>query len=271
MLSIVHEVLRGVIYRGAGFGPEEVDVRFEPPTRDFIDRLDRPTVSMVPLDFIENLELGRKDFQVRRGERYRETAFPARRIDVRYMATALATDPNDEQELIWRMLAVMMRTPEVPFELLPESITRFHTPVVVNTARPDEDLKLLDVWSNLGVEPHPAFTCTVTLPMDPELVARAPLVLTRIARFSRRDLDQLVDERMHVGGVVRDAEGRPVAGAVVALDGATGGGAITNAEGRFVLRSIPGGEQSVRVTPPNGAGSENEITPPEGPYDITTR
>jgi Pvc16 N-terminal domain/Carboxypeptidase regulatory-like domain len=269
MLSIVHEVLRGVVYRGAGFGPEEVDVRFEPPTREFIDRLDRPTVTMVPLDFIENLELGRKDFQVRRGERYHESAFPARRIDARYMTTALASDPADEQELIWRMLAVMLRTPEIPFEFLPESISRFNTPVVVKAARPDEDLKLLDVWSNLGVESHPSFTCVVTLPIDPDLVTRSPLVLTRVARFGRRDVDQPTDERMHVGGVIRDAEGRPVAQAIVDLDGATGGGAVTDANGRFVLRSLSSGPQTVRVRRADGSPLEVSIEPPNGPYDVT--
>jgi hypothetical protein len=270
VLSTVHDVLRAVVYRGAGFGPDEVDVRFEAPTRDFIDRLDRPTISMVPIDFTENLELGRKDFQVRRNEHHQETAFPPRRIDVRYMTVALSTEPTDEHELVWRTLAALLRTPEVPIDLLPDSIRAFNTPIVVTTAHQAEELRLLDVWSNLGVEPHPSFTCVVTLPMDPELMTRSPLVLTRIARYGRMDASIPGDERSHIGGVVRDAAGRPVPGAVVALDGANGGGSVADAQGRFVLRSVLSGKHGLRVAA-DGALKKVVIQAPDGPYDVTLK
>src|SRR4051794_16087343 len=47
MLSEIHDVLRTLIYAGAGFSDADVDVSFEPPTRDRIDGLTRPTISLV--------------------------------------------------------------------------------------------------------------------------------------------------------------------------------------------------------------------------------
>jgi hypothetical protein len=271
VLSGLHNALRSVIYGGSGFTMDEVDVCFEPPTREFIDRLSRPTVSLVPLDFIENLELGRGDFQVRRSDRSVETAVPHRRIDVRYMATALTTEVADEHELIWRVLAALIRTPEVPPEYLPENIRALKLPVVVRTAQEDPDLKMLDVWSNLSVEAHPAFCCVVTLPIDPELVVRSPLVLTRTARYSRLGADRAVDARTQVGGTVKDAEGRPLPGVVVALDGSANGGVVADADGRFVLRDVPSGPVVLRVTGPAGASATAGIEVPDGPYNISLK
>ena len=54
-------------------------------------------------------------------------------------------------------------------------------PLATKTNQMDEGRRLLDVWSGLGVTPHPAIYYVVTAPLDLDVIVRSPLVLTRTA------------------------------------------------------------------------------------------
>ena len=191
MLTELHQVVEDLIYREGKIDRAEVDVAFEVPTKEFVERLVRPTLDVFLIELQENTDLRQPQF------RHTETpdgkarfeALP-RRVDLRYVVTALTTNAEDGFRLIWRVLGVLMRTPELPTESLPRTLTH-DLPIPARVARPDDGAKLLDVWSAVGGEPRPAFGYVLTAPMDLGLSLEAPLVLG-----SRLGFRSMNDERL---------------------------------------------------------------------------
>jgi protocatechuate 3,4-dioxygenase beta subunit len=76
-----------------------------------------------------------------------------------------------------------------------------------------------------------------------------------------------VQELSHVGGVVRDADGEPVADAWVAVPG-LGRMTTSNADGRFRIPGVAGGTYAVKVRDATGREAEAEVTVPSGMLDV---
>ena len=87
-----------------------------------MDRLVRPTVSLFLFDLVENTEMRQSNFPVTRASDHAERRMPPRRVDLRYMVSALTTEIEDEHRLLWRVLATLLKYPQVPDELLPEEL-----------------------------------------------------------------------------------------------------------------------------------------------------
>ncbi len=67
MLPELHEVLKELIYSRGRISRTDVDVTFEVPTKEWTDKLVRPTVNLYLAELQENLELRQAQFQSRRG------------------------------------------------------------------------------------------------------------------------------------------------------------------------------------------------------------
>src|SRR5437660_12211936 len=100
MLADLHDALRRLLYELGQISPLEVDVRFEAPTRQWIERLTRPTIDFFLCDLKENVDLRATQFQTNRGNGHAERRAPPRRIDLQYMVSALATDIDDSHRLL---------------------------------------------------------------------------------------------------------------------------------------------------------------------------
>jgi hypothetical protein len=190
MLAELHEVVRDLIYREGKIDRAEVDVTFEVPTKEFVERLVRPTVDLFLIELQENTDLRQPQFRPAPAPdgKARFEALP-RRVDLRYVVTALTTNADDAFRLIWRVLGVLLRTPELPTERLSTALT-LDLPILARVAQPSDGTKLLDVWSAVGGEPRPAFGYVLTAPMDLGLSLEAPLVLRGTLGFR-----SLKDER----------------------------------------------------------------------------
>jgi hypothetical protein len=183
------------------------------------------------------------------------------------MVSTHATEQEDEHRLLWRVLATLLRFPELPDERLPEDVRALGVPLAMRVAQEEDSGQLLGLWSGLGVEPHPVIGCVITAPLDLERVFDAPLVLTRMLRFAR-GLDGVSEHTdMQIGGIVRDGDGAPVGGVTVGIEGRAAS-VLTNAEGAFVLRNVPSGPVRLRVIRPGGAAQIVTTTVPSDRYDI---
>lgn len=252
MLLELHTMLQRLLYERGQINPQEVEIRFEAPIQERIDRLLLPTINFFLFEVQENVELRQNAYQTVRANGRGERRPPPRRFDLHYMVSALSSEIEDEHLLLWRVLTTLVRYPHLPDELLSESVRLLDIPLVTRLCESEESQRLLSIWNSLGAAPRPALAYIVTVPVDLALVIEAPLVLTRIARYQRLSPgEQAIETGRQVGGVVRNKQGAPLAGVRVSLAGRASE-SITSAEGRFVLSNVPGGQVNLRLIPPQG-------------------
>ena len=269
MLADLHTSLRTLLHDRGRIPRELVDVRFEAPRREWVNALTRPTLDLFLFDVKENLDLRRGDIGSATANGRAVYRMPARRFDLRYMVSALASTVEDEHLLLWRALSTLLQFPDFPVDTLAESLRTLEPGAVMQVKTPEEAGLLLDLWTALESPPHPAFLFVVTVPLEIELTREAPLVFTRTMRYHPDpELTGEPDVRRSVGGIVRSRGGRPLAGAAVSIAGAAGGPVTTDNEGRYVLAGVPAGTVSLLVVPAEQEGRTTRLEVPSESYDI---
>lgn len=251
MLPELHTTLQRLLYERGQINPQEVDIRFEAPTQEHINRQLQPTINLFLFEVQENTELRQNAHQSVRTDGRAERRLPPKRFDLRFMVSALSTEIEDEHLLLWRTLTTLVRYPQIPDEFVPELARPLKLPLVTQICQGEDSQRLLNLWNALGTQPHPALAYTVTVPVELTTTIEAPLVLTRVARYARISGEPASETGRLIGGTVRAQNGETLAGVRVSLEGRASE-SITNAEGRFVLGNIPAGPITLRVIPPTG-------------------
>ncbi|GER84090.1 hypothetical protein KTAU_27270 [Thermogemmatispora aurantia] len=253
MLLTVQHILRRLLYERGQINEQEVAIIFEAPTPERIERLWQPTISLFLYAIQENVELRQSSYQtVATNGRAERRPLP-RRFDLRYMVSAISSEIEDEQQLLWRVLTTLVRYPQIPEELLPEELRAGAVPLVTRLAQEDDAGPLIALWNGLGSPPRPALAYTVTVPVELAAVGEAPLVLQRTARYRRLSPGegQALESAIQLGGLVRNQQGEALAGVRVALEGRVQE-SITDESGRFILSQLPPRRAVLRLTPPEG-------------------
>ncbi len=247
MLAAIHRALQRLIYERGNIDPREVEVSFEVPTRERIDRLSRPTLYVYLYDIEENLELRQANYETVRNNGRAMHRLSSRRFDLHYMISALTTNIEDEHVLLWRTLVTLVRHPQFPDELMDDELRALDPQPVGRIAHDDNIQRQFTIWNAMGVPPHPAFTYAINVPVDLEFSGSTPLVLTRTTRYSSIQTAHNIHETRHqLGGVIRNQQGQPLPNITVALEGSTLT-CTTNSEGQFTL-SVPSGSIQLRIS-----------------------
>jgi hypothetical protein len=269
MIPGLHDSLRRLVHEKARILPGDVDVCFDAPRREWITSLTRPTVDFFLFDVRENTELRSTSLQSTRGNGTAQYRMPPRRFDMRYCVTAISTLVDDEHALLWRLLATLLKHSELPGEVLDASLRTLDPPVCTQVLTPEEPGLLLDVWSGFEVPPRPALLYVVTVPLELDITFEAPLVLTRTARYARPFVaDRETEDLVHIGGVVRDRSGRPLANAVVAIDGRPATATPTDPDGRFVLTGLSEGPVRLSITRDGRTADVVTLDVPADSYEL---
>jgi len=267
MLAASHHAIRDLLHH-RGLLPGEVDIRYEAPTKQWTESLTRPTVTFFLFDIQENKEKRETNLRTSRGDGRAERRMPPRRIDLYYLVAAFATDPEDEHELLWRVLAVLMRYQQLPPEVLPEALHSLDQPMSTRLSDKDETSRLIELWNALGIPPHPALCYVVTIPLDLDIALQAPLVLTRTARYRTAAAAAPYATRIQIGGIVRDKQGRPLADITVRIANSTADGTKTDEQGQFVLRGVPSGSVELALMEKGKVEKRVEINVPADSYEL---
>ena len=268
MLPELHSVFRRLLYERGGISPLDVDIRFEAPTREWIERLTRPTVNLFLLNVEENAKLHFTSYETTQVNGRAEKKRPPRRMDLQYMVSALATDIEDEHALLWRVLSTLMTYPNLPPELLSDELSAFQLPFITRLAQADDRLNLVEIWGGLSMEPHSALSFVVTVPLDVSIPTYSPLILTRTLRVENlRDPDTEASTRVGIAGVVRDKQGEPLADVAVSGECSADGGSVSDEEGRFRLYRPGSGTVTLRAER-NGQSTTVKVEVPTDSYDI---
>jgi hypothetical protein len=99
------------------------------------------------------------------------------------------------------------------------------------------------------------------------MFTRGPDVRTQTVRLELEGVRRTMEEMQRFGGVVRNADGEPVADAWVALPD-LGRVASSDREGRFVFNGINSGEYKVAARTAAGEEASGMVTVPGGGVDL---
>src|SRR5215211_5345750 len=166
MLDALDETIKAVLRELGGLDPDEVDIAFDAPDREWAARVGKPTVNCYLYDMRENLDLRDTKWTVDRQANGRASRRAApRHFDLSYVCTAWTADIEDEHRLLWRVLTTLIRCPVLPQHLLQGNLNEIDWPVTTEVAQPDGLLRdPADVWSALDNRIRPSVNVVFTLP-----------------------------------------------------------------------------------------------------------
>lgn len=271
MFADLDETMREILIRYVPLDPNEVDVSFDAPDREWSGRLTRPAVNCFLYDVRESVKLRMGSWDVRRdGNNQATRQRGPLRIDVSYQITAWARAAEDEHRLLWRVLAALARHAVLPTDLLQGGLKQQPLPIPAAIGQPEQmPSNFADLWQALDNRIRPSLTYVVTLALDPEIAITTPLTLKAprvdLNNVDRRDLEAA----RRVQGQVRDKDNpeRSVRGALVLLL-ELGDRAITDEDGRFAFPSVPRGPVTLIVRADGRPEVRRSIVVPAPTYDL---
>ena len=187
MISDVDEALRNLILDSLTVSRQNVDIKYDLPSRDWASRLNRPTINLFLFDIRENLRL-------RGAEQARQFPLPNGkvevrrnpvRIDLRYLLTAWTKDPEDEHLLLSDALYTLLLNPVIPDKYASEQMKKQQFQTILDAAvyQPEHGPteKATEIWGVIGNDIHAGFIVTVTITVDPY----EPLVFPQVSSVER--------------------------------------------------------------------------------------
>ncbi|MGD2076888.1 MAG: Pvc16 family protein [Chloroflexota bacterium] len=284
MIADLDQSIKQVLVKDMPVKNGEIDIKFDQPSREWSNKLTKPTVNFFLYDVRENTNLRRSQYErLGNGNGKIDVARMKKaphRLDCFYMLTTWAAEPEDEHRLLTRVLMSLFRYPILPDHLLVGTMQNPRFPIQTYTARHDKLTNPAEVWSALDNEMRPSICYSVTVALDPWSVVEGPLVQTFTMRSGRStqlptykefDEDGLSSELIYIGGIVREKSGdnAPLSGLEVAIKG-RGWFDRTDTEGRYKLGGMPAGDYTLVVWPEKGKPKEKKISVPAaaGDYDL---
>ena len=284
MIDDLDEVLRQLLIRELPIKNGEVDVEFDQPKREWSGRVSRPTLNLFLYDIRENQKLRQTQPMWELEQNPNGTVTKRRkpvRLDLHYMITAWATEPEDEHRLLSRTLMALFRLPELPENLLPASLQHQSAPISIMVAQYEELKSPTDVWNVLDNEMRPGIALTVTLAIDPYVPTVTPLVLVRelhigpspVPAAQKLETGSQPDRFWTVGGTLRSKQPLDLVkthltlveqGLAVALQPDAQEGHV----GRFVIGRLRPGDYTLEVIIEGQPPQRRKIVVPAPDYDL---
>ena len=274
MLTDLNNTIKQLLVKRIPLDPDEVEVSFECPKREWSSKILKPTVNVYLFDLREDVERRETDWMVDRSQ----TGKTGRRrppvyVSLSYFITTWAREVLDEHLLLWRCLTALMRELSMGEDLLQGSLKGMGRHIRTSTAQADGVLRNPgEFWSALDNDLKPAVIYSATLPVELDVLIQTPLVLTKVVRISDIGLDR-TQTQFAVGGAVRTRSAKK-GGAQTFVSGAhvifpnLGISVRSDVEGRFAVRDVPPGRHRVRVVSLAGGVAESEIEVPGSSYDL---
>lgn len=270
MFDDLDEALRKLLVRELPIKNGEVDIQFHQPKREWSARLSRPTLNLFLYDLRENVKLRQHSPQwidePGANNQVIQRRLPAR-VELFYLVTAWAKEPEDEHRLLARTLLAFFRTPHLPDDLLPESLQHQPAPIELQAAQPGNTQNPADFWGAMDNEIRPGIYLLVMMALDPYTPITTPLVRFRELIF--RDQDTGVTETpgrilWTVTGHLRGKQPwQQVKVVLVELERE----AVVQPDGNFILPGIPEGTYTLEATVANGPTRRYPLTVPAREYE----
>jgi hypothetical protein len=270
------QALRELLIRELPITNDEVDIEFDRPKREWSARLSRPTLNLFLYNIHENQKLRQAQPMWETVRNPDGTVTQRRkpvRVDLHYMVTVWAAEPEDEHRLLARVMLAFFRTPKLPEDLLPESLRHQQRPIELMAAQPNALQNPVDIWTVLDNEMGPAIDLTVTMALDPYTPQITALVREREIRFAqgvRRARQTGEPDVFHAVRITLKSK-EPLHNAQVVLVD-QGIQVIPLPNGECAIGRLRGGTYTLEVSAEGYAPTRHQISvPEEGPYIIEVK
>jgi hypothetical protein len=195
------------------------------------------------------------------------------RVDLQYLITVWATEPEDEHRLMSRTLMALFRFPHLPKELLPESLQDQPYPIPLIVAQEETMRNPADLWGAMDNEWRPSIPCSITLAFDPYQEVIEPLVRTRELRIGQSAEPRLrrltkgtePDVFWTIGGTLSSDKSLENVQIILLEEGWR---IPLQPEGRFAVGNLKAGEYTLEISVEGGKPRKHKITVPSADYNI---
>jgi hypothetical protein len=269
MIPDLDETMKQILIKKGALDPAEIDIKFETPDREWSASISKPTINFYLYDIRENHELRTMDWMMQKnGNGVATRKKTPSRIDLSYLVTVWTNDIEDEHRLLWYVLLILFRYPELPGDVLSGQLAGQIYPLKTATAQPDGLLNNpADFWTAIDNELKPSINFIVTIPLDLDTAFTAPIVRTKVIDVKPPEAE--AERLIQVAGTVYE-EGKPantIQGAkVVAREARMT--TETDDQGRYSFPTLPQGKQTFQVFVPGQKVRETSVTVPGASYDL---
>jgi hypothetical protein len=273
MLADLDESARQLLRREfTGRGFDGIEIAFDAPSREWSAQLSSPTVNLFLYDVRQSEDHKPVDWDVRTDDDGRtiETR-PPMRLAASYAVTAWTREVEDEHRLLSQVLAILYAYDTLPADLLAGGLADAANqpfPLRTRVAEPRQSGSP-EFWSSIGGSYKASLDWSVILSCDSgAAMERGPEVRVQTLRMRNTDGGRASVEDLHrLNGVVRGADGEPVADAwVVLLRGP--GWVAADDDGRFMIGPLRAGTHRLRARAPDGREAEVDVVVPGPVADV---
>jgi hypothetical protein len=257
VLELVDASLEALFRATVPLSASDVDVAFDPPSREWSAKLNRPTVNLFLWDIKRSADARTGMETVMRNDQpVRRLALP--RVELRYLVTAWTTEHRDERALLSALMRVALSYQEIPADFRAPGLDEISPPRML-MARGGEMHMHTDIFQTLEGQLKPAFDLIIISEVD--IGAGVP-VGPPVTEIGVTVSD--VDNPRRRAGLRRVAGEVRVDGAVGARVTGPNGAATVNSTGRFLIAAAAGDEITVHLDPPRRA-----VVPAQGGVVVT--
>lgn len=271
MLADLDESLRAMLKRELGrHGFDGVDIVFEAPTKEWAAALSSPTVNLFLYDLREATDRRISEWRERRGNGQAFSERPPLRVEVSYAVTAWTRAVEDEHRLLSQVLAILYAYAILPDDILTGTLANGTQPFPLDTktAQGRSEDKA-DFWTSIGGQYKASLDYIVFTSCEPGTrFERGPEVRTATVQLRDTAGPARMEEFHRVGGIVRDADGEPVAQAWVALP-EVGLWAASDRDGRFRFAPLQPGAYECLARTADGAEAKGSLDVPGAGVELT--
>ena len=245
----------------ASHGFNGVEVAFDAPSREWSASISKPTLNLFLYDLRETAGTASRDWSERRSNGEARLERPPLRIDCTYSITAWARAVQDEHRMLSQVLAVLLAHERLPAEVLGKLADQPDT-ILTKIGRAKAE-GTAEFWSALGGQYKLSLDYVVTLACDPGVtLRRGPEIRTQTVRTLDKDAPRPVATELHrAAGIVRRADGSPVAGAWLVLPD-VGAFATSEAQGRFAFSRVSAGTHRCECRATDGSAATGDLVVP---------
>lgn len=239
MIPVLHEALRSMLFGQGQLPASDVDVTFAVPTRDWMAGINRPTINFYLYALTENTQFRESEFNNHYQNLHLTRRLRPRRMDLRYLVTTHFKSPtaevhDEEWQVLWRVLATLMRNAEWSEEILPREIRALGIGLQSQVAQADGSPRTAELFSSLGIAPRAALNYVMTVPLDLEVEVQSPLAIGVNVAFQDAQRNTLMEVQRYAWKLLDD-QGQPLPGVEVRLPDRPGY-SVSGLDGTFTTR-----------------------------------